>query len=172
MRIHGGAEPLDDTSVHPESYDAARQLIALLTGEKQAAGSLPDRLPEKLPDPKSLSEKLGIGEITLQDIFSELKKPSRDPREEMPAPVLKSSVMDMEDLEPGMELMGTVRNIVDFGAFVDIGVHQDGLVHISEMSDRFIRNPMEVVSVGDVVKVRVKSVDPKKKRIALSMKKQ
>ena len=172
LRIHGGAEPLDDTSVHPESYDAARQLIALLTGEKQTAGRLPDRLPEKLPDPKGLSEKLGIGEITLQDIFSELKKPSRDPREEMPAPVLKSSVMDMEDLEPGMELMGTVRNIVDFGAFVDIGVHQDGLVHISEMSDRYIRNPMEVVSVGDVVKVRVKSVDPKKKRIALSMKKE
>ncbi len=184
LRIHGGAEPLDDTSVHPESYEAARKLLALLSGTGQGEGSAAAggaangtekggaALPAKLPDPKGLAEKLGIGEITLRDIYEELKKPSRDPREEMPAPVLKSSVMEMEDLVPGMELMGTVRNIVDFGAFVDIGVHQDGLVHISEMSDRFIRHPMEVVSVGDVVRVRVKSVDVKKKRIALSMKKQ
>ena len=117
-----------------------------------------------------MAEKLGIGELTLKDIVSELEKPARDPRDEMPRPVLRSDVLDMKDLTPGMVLKGTVRNIIDFGAFVDIGVHQDGLVHISQMCDRFIKHPLEVVKVGDVVEVKVVSVDPAKKRIALTMK--
>ena len=122
-----------------------------------------------VPDPKAAAQKLGIGEITLNDILAELEKPGRDPRQDMPAPVLRSDVLSMEDLQPGMKLKGTVRNIVDFGAFVDIGVHQDGLVHISKMSGRFIKHPLEVVSVGDIVEVTVLAVDLKKKRISLSM---
>ena len=159
LRIHGGAEPLDDTSVHPESYEAARVLMERFSGKVTA---------EQLRD---LSKETGVGEITLRDIASELQKPSRDPREEMPAPILKSDVLELEDLKPGMKLKGTVRNIVDFGAFVDIGVHQDGLVHISQICDRFIKHPLEAVSVGDIVDVTVLSVDPAKKRIALTMKK-
>ena len=172
LRIRGGKEPLDATAVHPESYDAAKRLLQML-------GVSPDQLRsggakgvlKKITDPGKTAEDLGIGEMTLTDIAQELEKPGRDPRSEMPMPVLRSDVLEMEDLKPGMILHGTVRNVIDFGAFVDIGVHQDGLVHISEMSRRkFIRHPMEVVSVGDVVDVQVLSVDLKKKRISLTMK--
>ena len=125
---------------------------------------------KKSPDYDKLAEELGIGAITLQDIVKELEKPARDPREDMPKPILRSDVLEMKDLTPGMVLKGTVRNVIDFGAFVDIGVHQDGLVHISQMSDKFIKHPLEVVSVGDIVEVKVMSVDLKKQRIQLTMK--
>ena len=125
---------------------------------------------KKVLDYKKMAQELGIGEITLQDIVKELEKPARDPRDEMPKPILRTDVMEMKDLTPGMILKGTVRNVIDFGAFVDIGVHQDGLVHISQMTDKFIKHPMEVVSVGDIVEVKVLSVDLAKKRIALTMK--
>ncbi|MDO4283753.1 MAG: Tex family protein [Eubacteriales bacterium] len=167
LRITGGTNPLDATSVHPESYPAVQSLL------KELGISMDDpsvRMAGKLvADKKKTAERLGIGEITLTDILKELEKPARDPREDMPAPILRSDVLAMEDLTPGMKLKGTVRNIVDFGAFVDIGVHQDGLVHISRLSDRFIKSPLEVVRVGDVVDVTVVSVDAAKKRIALSM---
>ena len=127
-------------------------------------------LEKKIKDKKKLAEELGIGEITLTDILKELEKPARDPRDDMPAPILRSDVLDMKDLKPGMILKGTVRNVIDFGAFVDIGVHQDGLVHVSQMTDKFIKHPLEAVSVGDVVDVQVISVDMEKKRIALTMK--
>ena len=129
-----------------------------------------DGISGKISDYKKLAEELGVGEITLQDIVKELEKPARDPREDMPKPILRSDVLDMKDLKPGMILKGTVRNVIDFGAFVDIGVHQDGLVHISQMCDRFIKHPLEVVSVGDIVEVKVLDVDLKKQRIALTMK--
>ena len=125
---------------------------------------------KKVTGYKKLAEELGIGEITLQDIVKELEKPARDPRDEMPKPILRTDVLDMKDLQPGMVLKGTVRNVIDFGAFVDIGVHQDGLVHISQMSEKFIKHPLEAVSVGDIVEVKVISVDVAKKRIALTMK--
>ena len=150
MRIVGGKEPLDATSVHPESYEAAR---ALQAGE----------------DKKSIMERLGVGEITLNDIAKELEKPGRDPREDMPKPILRTDVLEMKDLREGMILKGTVRNVIDFGAFIDIGVHQDGLVHISQMSSKYIKHPLEVVSVGDIVEVKVISVDLQKKRIGLTM---
>lgn len=129
-----------------------------------------DSISKKISNYKKLAEELGVGEITLQDIVKELEKPARDPREDMPKPILRSDVLEMKDLKPGMILKGTVRNVIDFGAFVDIGVHQDGLVHISQMSDRFIKHPLEVVSVGDIVEVKVLDVDLKKQRIALTMK--
>ncbi len=171
LRITGGKNPLDGTSVHPESYGAATALLAKLgyAPREIAAGGLPG-IGQKITDHGKLAGELGIGEITLRDIVKELEKPGRDPRDEMPRPVLRTDVLEMKDLTPGMVLKGTVRNVIDFGAFVDIGVHQDGLVHISQMSDRFIRHPMEVVSVGDIVEVKVLSVDPVKKRIALTMK--
>ena len=167
LRIRGGDQPLDETSVHPESYSAVKELLAGL-------GLSMDRESFKAAvrmtaDPAAKAKELGIGEPTLRDILSELEKPARDPREEMPAPVLRSDVLSIEDLKPGLTLKGTVRNIVDFGAFVDIGVHQDGLVHISKMSRRFIKHPLEVVRVGDVVDVTVIGVDAGKKRISLSM---
>ncbi|HIW84052.1 MAG TPA: RNA-binding transcriptional accessory protein [Candidatus Dorea gallistercoris] len=172
MRIQGGGNPLDATSVHPESYGAAESLLekqgfsAEDVGENRLAG-----LSLTIQDYPKLAEELGIGEITLRDIVKELEKPGRDPREEMPAPILRTDVLEMKDLKEGMVLKGTVRNVIDFGVFVDIGVHQDGLVHISEVTDKkFIRHPLEVVSVGDVVDVQVLSVDLKKKRIQLSMK--
>ncbi|MBO4912134.1 MAG: helix-hairpin-helix domain-containing protein, partial [Butyrivibrio sp.] len=246
LRIHDGKNALDDTSVHPESYEAAEKLMdklgitmddvreaqkktakalvstkkaednrnnkpqkkekkvvikntntamgaalaAALNGTSLAGGQ--DEAPEKakgsasagndkvavtggsllkkVGDKKKLAEELGVGEITLTDILSELEKPSRDPRESMPAPILRSDVMDMKDLKPGMVLKGTVRNIVDFGAFVDIGVHQDGLVHISQITDRYIKHPLDAVSVGDIVDVQVLEVDVKKQRIGLTMK--
>ena len=140
--------------------------------KKEAESSIQNKsaLLSKVKDTKKLAEELGIGEITLQDILQELEKPARDPREDMPKPILRSDVMDMEDLKPGMILKGTVRNVIDFGVFVDIGVHQDGLVHISQITERFIKHPLEAVSVGDIVDVQVISVDVPKKRIGLTMK--
>ena len=171
MRILGGTDPLDATSVHPESYRAARELLERLGLELDPAGFKGMAgLGRKVKDRKSMAEALGIGEITLDDIISELEKPARDPREEMPRPILRTDVLDMKDLKPGMVLKGTVRNITDFGAFVDIGVHQDGLVHISEMSEKFIRHPLDAVSIGDIVDVKVLDVNMAKRRIALSMK--
>ena len=170
MRISGGKNPLDGTGVHPESYDATKELLAKLgytledVTNRSVAG-----ISKKVSDYKKLATELGIGELTLQDIVKELEKPARDPREDMPKPILRSDVLEMKDLTPGMVLKGTVRNVIDFGAFVDIGVHQDGLVHISRMSTRFIKHPSEVVKVGDVVKVWVVDVDVKKHRIALTM---
>ena len=167
LRIRGGSQPLDETSVHPESYPAVQELL-------RGLGLSMDRESFKaavkmVGDPAKKAAELGIGEPTLRDILQELEKPARDPREEMPAPVLRSDVLSMEDLVPGLKLKGTVRNIVDFGAFVDIGVHQDGLVHISKMSRKFIKHPLEVVRVGDVVEVTVLGVYTAKKRISLSM---
>jgi uncharacterized protein len=238
MRILDGDNPLDATSVHPESYEAAEKLLEKLDltmedvrkAQKAAAGkgsvkaaekpeirkqdkkqkivikntntamgqalaaAMGNAVPEnkstlekteskkaspaapvstlerKVKDKKKLAEELGIGEITLTDILKELEKPARDPRENMPSPILRSDVLDMKDLKPGMILKGTVRNVIDFGVFVDIGVHQDGLVHISQITDRFIKHPLEAVSVGDVVDVQVLAVDAAKKRISLTMK--
>ncbi len=167
-RINGGKEILDSTSVHPESYAAARELL-----NRMGCSIRDDKAItafEKNTDIKKLASELGCGEITLKDILEELRKPARDPRADMPKPILKSDVMDLKDLTPGMKLKGTVRNVIDFGAFVDIGVHQDGLVHISQMADRYIKHPLEVVSVGDIVEVTVLDVDEKKGRISLSMK--
>lgn len=172
MRIPGGENPLDATSVHPESYEAAKKLLNTLgySVEDITAGRL-EGLSKKIRDYKKLASELEIGEITLRDIVKELEKPGRDPRDEMPKPILRSDVLDMKDLTPGMALKGTVRNVIDFGAFVDIGVHQDGLVHISQMSDKkFVKHPLDVVSVGDIVEVKVISVDLPKKRISLTMK--
>lgn len=171
LRITGGKNPLDATSVHPESYESAKKLLELLgysmedLKEQKLKG-----ISAKVKDKKKLAEQLDIGMLTLDDILKELEKPARDPREDMPKPILRTDVLEMKDLTPGMILKGTVRNVIDFGAFVDIGVHQDGLVHISQICDRFIKHPLEAVSVGDVVDVQVMSVDLKKKRIALTMK--
>ncbi|MFQ9158483.1 MAG: Tex family protein [Blautia sp.] len=171
MRITGGDDPLDATSVHPESYEAANALLKKLghTPKDITSGGL-GRISSQIHDYKKLAKELEIGEITLKDIVKELEKPARDPRDEMPRPILRTDVLNMEDLKEGMILKGTVRNVIDFGAFVDIGVHQDGLVHISQMSEKFIKHPLEAVSVGDVVDVQVIGVDLKKKRISLSMK--
>ena len=168
LRISGGKNPLDATSVHPESYEAAEKFLDSM-GMKPA-DIFGGNAVYYVKDYKKMAEKLGVGEMTLRDIVKELTKPGRDPREEMPKPVLRTDVLDMKDLKEGMVLKGTVRNVIDFGAFVDIGVHQDGLVHISEMTERFIKHPLEAVSVGDVVDVKVLSVDLKKKRISLTMK--
>jgi protein Tex len=167
LRINDGTEALDATAVHPENYAAVKVMLKELDLNDEASSFHMARLLVK--DKKKMAEKLGIGEITFNDILEELEKPARDPREDMPKPILKSDVMTLDDLTPGLELKGTVRNIVDFGAFVDIGVHQDGLVHISRLSDKFVKNPMDVVKVGDIVDVMVVSVDKKKGRIALSM---
>ena len=171
MRITGGDNPLDGTSVHPESYEAAGKLLEKLgyTEDQLSHGGL-NGISKKIGDYKKMAQEMGVGEITLRDITAELEKPARDPRDEMPRPVLRSDIMEMKDLKPGMVLKGTVRNVIDFGAFVDIGVHQDGLVHISQMTDRYIKHPLEAVSVGDVVDVKILSVDMDKKRIALTMK--
>lgn len=171
MRITGGKNPLDATSVHPESYEAATAILKKtgFTPEDITSGNIKG-LSLIISDYKKLSDELGVGEFTLKDIVKELEKPGRDPRDEMPKPILKSDVLSMEDLKPGMLLTGTVRNVIDFGAFVDIGVHQDGLVHVSQMSDKkFVKHPMEIVSVGDIVRVKVLNVDIAKKRIQLSM---
>lgn len=172
LRIQNGKNPLDTTSVHPESYEAAEKLLKKqgFTTEDICAGKLAG-LSLTIKDYKKLAEELEIGEITLRDIVKELEKPGRDPRDEMPKPILRTDVLEMKDLKEGMSLKGTVRNVIDFGAFVDIGVHQDGLVHISQMTNKkFIKHPLEVVSVGDIVDVKVMSVDLKKKRIQLTMK--
>lgn len=171
MRITGGKNPLDATSVHPESYEAATAILKKtgFTPEDITSGNIKG-LSLIISDYKKLSDELGVGEFTLKDIVKELEKPGRDPRDEMPKPILKSDVLSMEDLKPGMLLTGTVRNVIDFGAFVDIGVHQDGLVHVSQMSDKkFVKHPMDIVSVGDIVRVKVLNVDIAKKRIQLSM---
>lgn len=172
MRIQDAKNPLDGTSVHPESYEAAEKLL-----EKQGFqtsdinGGKLTGLSLTIKDYGRLAQELGIGEITLRDIVRELEKPARDPRDEMPKPILRTDVLEMKDLTEGMVLKGTVRNVIDFGVFVDIGVHQDGLVHISEITDKkFIKHPLEAVSVGDIVDVKVLSVDPKRKRIQLTMK--
>ena len=170
MRILGAKNPLDGTSVHPESYDAAKALLEKLGYTVEDVKGGVKGLASKVSDYKKLADELGIGEITLRDIIKELEKPARDPRDEMPKPILRTDVMEMKDLTPGMILKGTVRNVIDFGAFVDIGVHQDGLVHISQICDRYIKHPLEAVSVGDIVEVKVMSVDPAKKRIQLTMK--
>ena len=171
LRIQGGDNPLDSTSVHPESYEAAAGLLKKLGYQPQELFGGIKGLSKKVKDIRKMAAELQIGEPTLRDIIAELEKPGRDPREEMPKPILRSDVLAMEDLKEGMVLKGTVRNVIDFGAFVDIGVHQDGLVHISEMSSKkFVKHPLEVVSVGDIVDVRVIGVDLKKKRISLSMK--
>ena len=170
MRIQGGKNPLDATGVHPESYGATEKLLERqgFTLEDVAGGKL-SGLSKTVKDYKKLSQELEIGEITLRDIVKELEKPARDPRDEMPKPILRTDVLDMKDLKEGMILKGTVRNVIDFGVFVDIGVHQDGLVHISQITDKYIKHPLEAVSVGDIVDVKVMSVDLKKKRIQLTM---
>ena len=171
MRISDGENPLDATSVHPESYEAATELLKMLGFDLSDIKGGVVGLSLLAKDRKALAEKLGIGEITLNDIIKELEKPGRDPRDEMPKPILRTDVMDMKDLKEGMVLKGTVRNVIDFGAFVDIGVHQDGLVHISQLTDKkYVKHPLEIVSVGDVVEVKVLSVDLDKKRIQLTMK--
>jgi len=171
MRIQGGDNPLDSTGVHPESYEAAQKLLKKqgFTPEDVAEHRL-SGLSLTIKDYKKMAEELGIGEITLRDIVKELEKPARDPRDEMPKPILRTDVLEMKDLKEGMVLKGTVRNVIDFGAFVDIGVHQDGLVHISQITDKYIKHPLEVVHVGDIVDVKVLSVDLKRKRIQLTMK--
>ena len=172
MRIPGGDNPLDRTRVHPESYKAAEELLKRLgfTTDDILDGKL-QGLSRQVKDYKILGGDIGVGEITLRDIVKELEKPGRDPRDEMPRPILRTDVLEMKDLKEGMILKGTVRNVIDFGAFVDIGVHQDGLVHISQLTDKkFVKHPLEVVSVGDVVDVKVMSVDLQKKRIQLTMK--
>ena len=168
LRITGGSNPLDATSVHPESYEVAEKFLENMgtTAEDIFKG----HGAFYVKDYRKMAESLGTGEMTLRDIVKELGKPGRDPREEMPKPVLRTDVLDMKDLKEGMILKGTVRNVIDFGAFVDIGVHQDGLVHISQMTDRYIKHPLEAVSVGDIVEVKVLNVDEKKKRISLTMK--
>ena len=171
MRITGGSNPLDSTSVHPESYDAADRLLKKLgySAEDITAGGLKG-LSGKVKNMPELAKELEIGELTLADILKELEKPGRDPRDEMPKPILRTDVMEMKDLTPGMILKGTVRNVIDFGVFVDIGVHQDGLVHISQITNKkFIKHPLDAVSVGDIVEVKVLSVDEAKKRIQLTM---
>ena len=182
MRILDGENPLDATSVHPESYDSCLKLLnkagwtmedvknaqKLASAGKKNTGF--EEMKNKLGDIRKTASEIGVGELTLFDILKELEKPGRDPREDMPAPILRSDVMEMEDLKPGMILKGTVRNVIDFGAFVDIGVHQDGLVHISQITSRYIKHPLEAVSVGDIVDVQIISVDVAKKRIALTMK--
>lgn len=171
LRITDGKQALDNTGVHPESYDAAIKLLEMFgyTSEDIKNGGVKG-ISKKIKNITAVAEELAIGVPTLQDIIKELEKPGRDPRDEMPKPILKSDVLSMEDLKEGMVLKGTVRNVIDFGAFVDIGVHQDGLVHISQICDRFIKHPLEAVSVGDIVDVKVLSVDVKKHRISLTMK--
>lgn len=171
LRVAGSKEALDNTAVHPESYKAAKELLKLLgyTAKDVESGGIKG-IRDKVTDKVSVAETLGIGVPTLEDILSELTQPGRDPRESLPQPQLRTDVMSMEDLREGMEMTGTVRNVIDFGAFVDIGVHQDGLVHISQISDKFIKHPSEALKVGDIVKVKVLSVDVAKKRISLTMK--
>ena len=169
MRISGGDNPMDATSIHPESYEAAGRLLSELGYDLEWITE-PGAKSIMIRDYRKLAEKIGVGEPTLRDMVKELCKPGRDPREDMPKPILRSDVLEMKDLKEGMILKGTVRNVIDFGAFVDIGVHQDGLVHISQMTDRYIKHPLEAVSVGDIVEVKVLGVDMAKKRISLTMK--
>ncbi|MBQ9234177.1 MAG: helix-hairpin-helix domain-containing protein, partial [Lachnospiraceae bacterium] len=172
MRILDGDEVLDSTSVHPESYEATKLLMKKLNvseDDLKSGGIKGNTIKSMVNDTKKTAEEIGLGEPTLIDILKELEKPGRDPREELEKPILRSDVLEMKDLTQGMQLKGTVRNVIDFGAFVDIGVHQDGLVHISKMSKKYIKHPLEVVSVGDIIDVTVIGVDLEKKRIQLSM---
>ena len=174
LRVPESKNVLDNTGVHPESYDAAKKLLELCSYslddvKKGSIGELSQRLRE-FGEEKAASE-CGVGLPTLRDVVKELLKPGRDPRDELPKPILRTDVMEMKDLKPGMELSGTVRNVIDFGVFVDIGVHQDGLVHISQLCERRVRHPSEVCAVGDIVTVWVLEADEKKKRISLTMKK-
>ena len=173
LRVMESKNPLDNTAVHPESYEAAEKLINILGYsmddlKNKKLSDIEDRVKEK--GLKNLESELEIGELTLKDIIKELQKPGRDPREDMPKPILKTGVIDLKDLQLGMELMGTVRNVSDFGAFVDIGVHQDGLVHKSQMANKFVKHPLDIVKVGDIIKVKIMEVDEKRKRISLTMK--
>jgi uncharacterized protein len=169
LRVIDGKEPLDRTGIHPENYDAVKSLLKSLGFTSSALGT--DELKKALitVDISNTASELNIGELTLKDIIEALMKPERDPRDELAAPLLKKDVLKLEDLKTGMELQGTVRNVVDFGAFVDIGVKQDGLVHISKLSRKFVKHPLDIVSVGDVVTVWVDSIDMKKGRVALTM---
>ena len=167
LRVPGSKEPLDNTAVHPESYQAAKALLKHL-GVQPGDPTLEEKA--KSADLKTLAAELEVGEPTLLDILKELSKPGRDPRDELPPPLLREDILDIKDLKEGMTLQGTVRNVIDFGAFVDIGVHQDGLVHVSQISDKFIKHPSEALKVGDVVTVKVLGVDLQKKRISLTMK--
>ena len=168
LRILNGENPLDATSVHPESYEITNKLLDKL-GFSVSDIKTGLKLSDMIKDKKKLSSELSVGELTLSDILKELEKPGRDPREDSPKPALRSDVLSLEDLREGMILKGTIRNVIDFGAFVDIGVHQDGLVHISEICEQYIKHPLEKVSVGDIVEVKVLSIDMAKKRIALTM---
>lgn len=172
LRVHGGKNPLDNTGVHPESYDAVKKLLKLCNiSENEISGGCAEITEKTMAiGIKKAAGEIGVGVPTLEDILKELAKPGRDPRDELPKPLLRTDIMDMNSLTDGMELKGTVRNVIDFGVFVDIGVHQDGLVHISELSDRFVKHPLDVVKVGDIVNVKVLGVDPKKNRISLTMK--
>ena len=173
LRVPESRNPLDNTGVHPESYATAKELLKLVDySDKEIKSAKFTDLAQRVKQSgtKKLAEKLGVGLPTLDDIVKELSKPGRDPRDEMPKPMLRSDVLDIKDLKEGMELKGTVRNVIDFGAFVDIGVHQDGLVHISQICDRYIKHPSEVLKVGDIVNVKILSVDVKKNRISLTMK--
>ena len=172
LRIQGGDNPLDNTAVHPESYAAAQNLLSLLgysLEDVQSGGIAQIQNRLRGQDEEKMASQIGVGVPTLKDILSELAKPGRDPRDEAPAPILRTDVLEMKDLREGMVLKGTVRNVIDFGVFVDIGVHQDGLVHISQLSNKFVKHPLDVVSVGDVVDVKVISLDLERKRIGLSM---
>ena len=173
LRVSESEELLDNTSVHPESYKEAKKLIEILGYTKEDLknknlSDIEERVKEK--GINNIEKDIEIGELTLKDIIKELQKPGRDPRDEMPKPILKTGIIDLKDLKPGMVLMGTVRNVSDFGAFVDIGVHQDGLVHKSQMANRFVKHPLDIVKVGDIIKVKILEVDSKRKRISLSMK--
>ncbi|MCI8526425.1 MAG: S1 RNA-binding domain-containing protein, partial [Oscillospiraceae bacterium] len=173
LRVPESAEVLDRTAVHPESYGAARRLLTLCGCTAADVGTpRMAALPQRLADygVEKAAEACGVGVPTLRDVAEELRRPGRDPRDQLPPPVLRTDVLELKDLKPGMALQGTVRNVIDFGVFVDIGVHQDGLVHISQVCGRYIRHPSEVVRVGDVVQVRVLEVDEKRKRISLTMK--
>ena len=174
IRVINGKNPIEITAVHPESYEVAEKLLTdlgysveNLTNKEQLASIKKDLSSINV---KEQAQKMNVGELTLKDIIDELSKPGRDPREDLPKPILRSDVLKFEDLRVGMELTGTVRNVVDFGCFVDVGVKHDGLVHISELSDKFVKNPSEVVSVGDVVKVKVINIDDVKQKVSLSMK--
>ena len=172
LRIQGGDNPLDNTAVHPESYEAAQKLLSLLgysLEDVRSGGIAQIQNQLRGQDEERAASQIGVGIPTLKDILSELAKPGRDPRDEAPAPILRTDVLEMKDLREGMVLKGTVRNVIDFGVFVDIGVHQDGLVHISQLSNKFVKHPLDVVSVGDVVDVKVISLDLERKRIGLSM---
>lgn len=174
LRILDGDNPLEITAVHPESYDVAETLLSNLGFDKNDLKNKEkiDEIRSKLKaiNVRTMAKELNVGEMTLGDIIDELSKPGRDPREDMPKPILRNDVLKLEDLKEGMVLTGTIRNVIDFGAFVDIGVKHDGLVHISEMSDKFIKNPSEVVSVGDIIKVKVIKIDKERQKVGLSMK--